>query len=66
MGKVKKQKTPESSNWVPGWFGSTLMVRPNSDQLKKQLKDRIAKAARAKFADEGVFEKVETERRYGM
>jgi hypothetical protein len=66
MGKAKKQKAPDSSNWVPGWFGSTLMVRPNSDQFQKHLRARISKAALAKPEDAKIFEKVETERRFGM
>ena len=66
MGKVKKQKALDCSNWVPGWFGSTLMVRPNSDQFKKQLKDRISEAASKKHELAGTFEKVEAERRFGM
>ncbi|TLX16458.1 hypothetical protein [Rhizobium sp. MHM7A] len=67
MGKPKNEKGSDSSNWVPGWFGSTLTVNTSSNQFKKHLKDRIAKAAIAKqAAAQSVFEKAEAERRFGM
>lgn len=67
MGKAKKEKATDAGNWVPGWFGGTLIVKPSSNQLKKHLKDRIAKAAIAKqVAVQSSFEKAEAERCFGM
>jgi hypothetical protein len=67
MGKAKKEKAPDSSNWVPGWFGGTLLVRPSSQNVQKHLKDRIANATQDKKAClQSNFEKAKTERRFGL
>jgi acetylornithine deacetylase/succinyl-diaminopimelate desuccinylase-like protein len=67
MAKAKKEKSPDLANWVPGWFGSTLTVRPSPKHVQKQLKDRISKAARAKAATvQPPFDNAEDKRRFGI
>lgn len=67
MGKEKKRKSSEAQNWVPGWFGNTLTVRPTALHLQTHLKERISKAAHSKQAAlQSRYEKAETDRTFGM
>ena len=67
MGKAKAGKEKDSGNWVPGWFGGKLTVKPSPTQFREHLKDRIAKSAIAKQASaHGLFEKAEADRQFGM
>jgi hypothetical protein len=67
MGKSKREKASEPSNWVPGWFGKTLTAKPSPKHIRKHLEDRLFSAAQStQKVSVDFLEKAESERRFGM
>lgn len=67
MSKAKKRSATKTENWVPGWFGSTLTVKPNAQSFHKTLNSRISKAANKNKSDKAMVHADATpERTFGI